>query len=281
MHKTVLSLGRTFDKQPSGHLGSRPRAGALLVAGLIASGVVQLPSSAVAAPALRSQDPSVTERGVQVSVASSTPARSSKAFLPRLFVGDDKVFEGDDARFELFLSKSSRRSVTVRFFTQDGTAKGDSDYEEVSGSRTFRPGSKFAWVFVETFKDRRKERDETFFLRVFQVRGANLGDSFGRATIFDRTRNDPKCHPRCDDPPKCHPRCDDPPKCQPRCDPPPCHPRCDPPGPPNPPGPPPGPPDPPGPPPGPPDPPPGPPEPPPGPPDPPPGPPDPPPAPLT
>ena len=76
MHNTVLSLGRTFDKSPSGHLGSRQRVGALLVAGLIASGVLQLPTSAVAATGLRTQDPSVTEAGARASVANPAPART-------------------------------------------------------------------------------------------------------------------------------------------------------------------------------------------------------------
>ncbi len=286
MQNTVLSLGRTFDKSPSGHLGSRPRAGALLVAGLIASGVVQLPTSAVATTAVRTHDSSVTEDGSRVPDVNPAPARSLNASRPRLSVDDDAVFEGDDARFELRLFKPSRRWVTVHFFTDDGTARGGSDYDELAGSRSFRPGSTRAWVSVETFTDRRDERNETFYLRLFRARGATLADSRGQATILDRNRADPPCHPRCD-PPPCHPRCD-PPPCHPRCDPPPCHPRstrrratplrpahrappdvATPPGPPDPPGPPPGPPDPPGPPPNPPPGPPDPPGPPPGPPDPP------------
>ena len=231
MHNPVLSLGRTFGKSSGGHLGRRPRAGALLVASLFASGVVQLSSSPVAATGLGTQDPSVTEVGLRAPIATLTPAGSRAATRPRLAVDNDTVFEGDDARFELRLSKSSRRWVTVHFFTEDGSARGGSDYEELAGSRSLRPGSRFASVSVETFKDRRREGDETFFLHVFRVRGATLVDSVGRATILDRRafppchpRCNPPCHPRC--PPPCHPNC--PPPCQPNC-PPPCQPNCPPP----------------------------------------------------
>ncbi len=226
MHVPGLNLGRTFAKSPGRHLGSRRRAGGLLVAGFIVSGLAQLPASAVAATALPTQDPSVTEGGLRPPVATPTLARSATATRPRLSVDDDAVFEGDDARFELRLFKPSRRWVTVHFFTDDGTARGGSDYDALSGSRSFRPGSTRAWVSVETFTDRRDERNETFYLRLFGARGAILADSRGRATILDRHRADPPCHPRCD-PPPCHPRCD-PPPCQPNC-PPPCQPNCPPP----------------------------------------------------
>ena len=136
MHNPVLSLGRTFDKSSGGHLGRRQRAGALLVASLFASGVVQLPSSPVAATGLGTQDPSVTEVGLRAPIATLTAAGSRAATRPRLAVDNDTVFEGDDAKFELRLSKSSRRWVTVHFFTEDGSARGGSDYEELAGSRS-------------------------------------------------------------------------------------------------------------------------------------------------
>ncbi len=226
MDDTVLTLGRTFDKAPSRRLGRRPRVGALLAAGLIASGVMQLPASAVAAPAFRTQTPSAAEGGLRSPAANPTPERRIKVIRPRLFVDGDTVFEGEDAVFELSLSKFTHRRVTVRFFTEDGSARGGSDYEEVSGSRSFRPGSRHAFVSVETFRDRKREGNESFFLRVFDVRGATRGDTFGRATILDRNRNNPQpCHPRCK--PPCQPHC--PPPCQPHCPPPPCQPNCPPP----------------------------------------------------
>jgi hypothetical protein len=210
MHHAALNLGRMFDK-PRGHRGGRPRAGVLLAAGLIASGVVQLPSSAVGAPAMATRDSSINQDSVRTGIANPTPARSLIVVRPRLSVDDDTVFEGDDATFELRLSKSSHRRVTVQFFTEDGSASGGSDYDEVAGSRSFRPGTKRASVSVETFKDRRDEGDQTFFLHLFRARGANLVDSRGEATIIDRNNNPQPCHPRCN--PPCHPKC-----------PPPCHP---------------------------------------------------------
>ena len=223
MDNTVLSLGRTFDRSPGGRRGRRPRLGAFLVAGLIASGVSQLPSSAVAAPA-PAQRSSVSEVGGRAPVADATAALGRVVTRPRLSVDNDTVFEGDDAKFELRLSKSTTRRVTVHYFTEDGSARGGSDYEEVAGSRSFRPGIRRATVSVETFKDRRHEGDQTFFLHLFQVRGATLNDSVGRATILDRNRPNPQpCHPRCN--PPCHPFC--PPPCHPNC-PPPCHPFCPP-----------------------------------------------------
>ncbi|HET8959231.1 Calx-beta domain-containing protein, partial [Nocardioides sp.] len=201
----------------------RAPAGAVLVAGLVASGVVQLPTPAVAASQMRAQVTSVIDAGTRVP-AVPAPVRIGLAPRPRLFVGDDTVFEGDDARFDLRLSTSSRRWVTVHFITQDGSAEGGTDYEQLSGKRSFRPGSTRATISVETFDDARREGDQTFFLRVFGARGATRVDSFGRATIIDRTPNNPPCHPKC--PPPCHPHC--PPPCHPHC-PPPCHPHCPPP----------------------------------------------------
>jgi hypothetical protein len=224
MHKTALNLGRKLDNSRVRRLGSSPRVGAPLVAALIASGVAQMPTSSVAATAPGAADHALVAGDVRASAGGQALARSRVATRPRLSISDDTVFEGDDAKFKLRLSNSSHRWVTVHFFTENGDARGGSDYEDVAGSRRFRPGTKRASISVETFRDRRDEGNQTFFLHLFRAKGATLVDSRGEATIIDRDPGPAPCQPKC--PPPCEPSC--PPPCEPSC-PPPCEPSCPPP----------------------------------------------------
>lgn len=109
---------------------------------------------------------------------------------PRVSVNDVSLAERDGpgrrARFIVSLSAPSGRALSVAFGTRDNTARAPADYAPRSGRLTFAPGQTAQLVKVAVEGDSRRERDETFFLRLFNPRNTVIGDGRGMATI----RND-------------------------------------------------------------------------------------------
>ncbi len=108
--------------------------------------------------------------------------------LPVLQFGEVQVTEGDagsvDAVFTVSLSAASDESVTVDFATLDGTASQGEDYQSVSGSLTFTPGSTSRQVTVPVIGDTTDEpwdgsigASETFLLRFTNLLNAVLDSS--------------------------------------------------------------------------------------------------------
>ncbi|MEJ7595711.1 MAG: Calx-beta domain-containing protein [Planctomycetaceae bacterium] len=112
--------------------------------------------------------------------------------FPQLSVSDVTQDEGNSgtrqAVFSVRLSEASPSTVTVEFFTANGTAIAGQDYHGTSVSRllTFAPGTLTQQVSVPILGDRRVERHETFYVRLRNGVGARIADSEGLGTI----RND-------------------------------------------------------------------------------------------
>lgn len=83
-------------------------------------------------------------------------------------VSDVRVTEGNEgtknAVFSVRLTAGALLPVTLRYTTQDGTAKAGSDYTATSGTLTFAPGELVKTVSVPILGDRSAEIDETFKL---------------------------------------------------------------------------------------------------------------------
>lgn len=89
------------------------------------------------------------------------------------------------AGFSVNLSRASRRTVTVKFATADGTARAPGDYQPVSGTLSFAPGETVKRVFVQIRLDGEKEPAETFFVNLsMPTGGAAIGDGQGVGTIL-------------------------------------------------------------------------------------------------
>jgi hypothetical protein len=120
-----------------------------------------LSAVAVAAPALRVKDASVTER-------DTGPVA---------------------ARVVVQLNRRATKPVRVRYATVDGTANASGDYRTTRGLLTFRPGVVRKVISIPIKSDRRYEPTERFSVKLRNPRGARIADGVAAVTIRD---NDPK-----------------------------------------------------------------------------------------
>ncbi|MFM8984718.1 MAG: Calx-beta domain-containing protein [Planctomycetia bacterium] len=111
------------------------------------------------------------------------------AVPPTISVADISVVEEDGGRpfavFTLTLSERSRRSVTVRYATADGTATAGADYVAKSGTVTFAAGVTSRTVRIPLLPDRTHEGNETFRLTLSAPRRATLTGGAALATIVE------------------------------------------------------------------------------------------------
>ncbi|MBW4598802.1 MAG: tandem-95 repeat protein [Calothrix sp. FI2-JRJ7] len=81
-----------------------------------------------------------------------------------------------DYDFDVRLSGASNETVTVQYFTVDETATGaDKDYQETSGTVTFRPGETSKTVKVKINGDTKFEIDQTFRVNLSELRNVDSG----------------------------------------------------------------------------------------------------------
>ena len=104
---------------------------------------------------------------------------------PALTIPDVTVEEGDTARFEVGLSKTSSETVTVNFATAGGSATADSDYTSMSGTLTFAPGTTVQPISVPTTDDTDDEENETFTVTLSDPSGATITTGTATGTIND------------------------------------------------------------------------------------------------
>jgi hypothetical protein len=107
---------------------------------------------------------------------------------PSLAIGDVTVKEGNsgvtNAIFLVTLSAASGQTVTVDYASADGSAKtATKDYAAVSGTLTFTPGQTTKTIVVSISGDKRKEKNETFFVNLSSPSNATIADGQGRGTI--------------------------------------------------------------------------------------------------
>jgi hypothetical protein len=115
---------------------------------------------------------------------------ASAAPPPTVAIGNASVTEGGAGttavvRFQLTLSAAARKSIGVRFATQDGTAKAAEDYVASNGTVTFHKGTATRRIAITVIGDDVYEGDETFTVHLSHARGASIATSDGTATIGD------------------------------------------------------------------------------------------------
>ncbi|HEY0343048.1 MAG TPA: choice-of-anchor P family protein [Solirubrobacteraceae bacterium] len=111
----------------------------------------------------------------------------------RISINDVTVTEGDagttPATFNVTLSHSSSKTITVQYATADGTATAPADYGTTSGTVTFAPGETSKAVVVQVRGDTIDEPNETFTVKLSQPTNAAFADDTGVGTIIDDDRN--------------------------------------------------------------------------------------------
>ena len=107
-----------------------------------------------------------------------------------LSINNATVTEGDsgstNAVFTVTLSQPSNATVTVDYFTSNGTATEPSDYTAVNGTLTFAPGQTTRTISVPVNGDTIPEANETFFVNLMNATNASgCGAGPGTGTIND------------------------------------------------------------------------------------------------
>ncbi len=99
--------------------------------------------------------------------------------------GDEASCRSTFMGFGVTLAPASGQTVTVGYSTLPGTATAWADYQPVSGTLTFAPGTTTAQVLVPIVDDRVTEPPEQFDVRLADALNAALADEEGTGTITD------------------------------------------------------------------------------------------------
>ena len=99
--------------------------------------------------------------------------------------GEDATEDAGILSFEVSLSGTSGKKITVDFATSDGTATAGADYRPVAGTLAFEPGEVAKTVEVSVIDDAIHEPAEWFELALTNARNARLPRFPARGTIQD------------------------------------------------------------------------------------------------
>lgn len=107
----------------------------------------------------------------------------------QLSINDVSVTEGDsgsiNAIFTVTLTPTSAQTVTVDYFTANGSATEPSDYTSENGTLTFPPGVTTRSIVVPINGDTLAEGTENFFVNLTNAFNAVVTDNQGLGTIND------------------------------------------------------------------------------------------------
>ena len=109
--------------------------------------------------------------------------------LPKVSIQNVTLFEGNENKtftFQVGITTTTDKDVTIEFATEDDTAEEGTDYVKNSGQISIPAGELTANVDVEIIADIFKESDEEFKVRLSNVQNATLGTTSAIGTI----RND-------------------------------------------------------------------------------------------
>lgn len=157
---------------------------------LAGSGAIDAADTAVA--------PQKDQRGVDRTQGAAADIGAYEHRPPSLSVGDTTVTEGDagttNATFTVTRTAGDGEPgfSIVEYATSDGTATTGVDYTFASGQLAFALGEASRTITVEVRGDILDERDETFFIRLGNASGAQIGDATGTATIDEDDDRAPK-----------------------------------------------------------------------------------------
>jgi hypothetical protein len=101
-------------------------------------------------------------------------------------IDDASVVESaGSVSIQVFLSQPSSTTVTVKYKTENGTAKQGKDYLSLSGEVTFYPGELAKNISVSIVIDNEPEPDENFFIRLSKPENAIIADEIATVAISE------------------------------------------------------------------------------------------------
>src|SRR3954470_24744783 len=108
--------------------------------------------------------------------------------IPGVSISDVSLPEGNTAstifEFQVTLSSSYPKPVTVHYATADGTAKSTEDYTAITDQQlVFQPNETVKKIQVNIVGDDIKENDETFTVRLSDPTNGNLVRQTATGTI--------------------------------------------------------------------------------------------------
>lgn len=116
--------------------------------------------------------------------------------VPEITIADVTVTEGDDgsaqALFYVSLDRPSIEVVSVKYYTQDGTAVVGQDYLAVSGELVFQPGEVTKTIVVPIVGDVAAEPSQDFQVVLEQPVGGTLATARGIGMILDDDAQTPE-----------------------------------------------------------------------------------------
>ena len=104
---------------------------------------------------------------------------------PLVSLSNGMVVEGETAVLTATLSAPSSFTITVDFASADGSAVSGIDYEPISGTLTFAPGTTSQPITVTALLDGLDEPQETFSVSLANPTYATLGTAEATVTILD------------------------------------------------------------------------------------------------
>lgn len=109
---------------------------------------------------------------------------------PKISINDLTVSEGNagikNATFTVKLTNPSYQTISADYITANGTAIAPSDYNSISNTVVFAPGQTTKPVNIQIKGDRLFESNETFSVKLSDLKNVTAGDITGVGTI----RND-------------------------------------------------------------------------------------------
>lgn len=163
-----------------------------------ASGTVTIPAGSTSATfAVKTVDDNTDEVNETFSVHLSSPVNATIADGhavgtiidndgPGIRVSDATVQEGLAATVHVRLSDPSPQQITVKWKTEDGTAKAGADFPAgQGGTLTFAAGVTDVSFTVATSEDALDEADETFKVVLYDPVNATITDAEGQVLITD------------------------------------------------------------------------------------------------
>lgn len=120
-----------------------------------------------------------------VATATASAPINDNDLTHLLAVGDAASSEGGAVRFSVTMSRPSSERVYVDYATEDGTALAGQDYTATAGTLTIDPGQTTGTISVPSTADGKPEPDEMFTVRLWNPRGAAVGNGTAVGTIID------------------------------------------------------------------------------------------------
>lgn len=105
--------------------------------------------------------------------------------LPSLSIDNVTVTEGNNATFTVSLAAISGKTISVDYFSSNGTATSPNDYTTTQGTVTFKAGETKQNISIPVVDDILTETQENFFVSLTNPNNATISVAKGQATIID------------------------------------------------------------------------------------------------